>query len=82
MPKTWDGIYRGVLGNWYSHVAIDCHDDGGDLTESVALPPENAYFLIVPFSDGEEGSYGYDSSSRERPPAAAACRPSQALGCP
>ena len=55
----------------------------GSLTENVPLPVEDADFLVVPVSGGDEGSYGLDSSSHERPPAAAGgCRPSQALGCP
>jgi len=77
------GIYVGVLGQWYSHVAIDCHDDGSNLTETVPCPPQDVYYLVVPFNDSDEGSYGRDSSSNERPPAVlSTCRPSQALGCP
>ena len=81
--ETNYGIYAGFLGDWTSHVAVDCEDDGGDLTEVFTSPPEvSLYFLVVPWNDDGEGSYGLDSSSAERPPSAGAtCQPIQLPGC-
>ncbi|MBP7146660.1 MAG: M36 family metallopeptidase [Acidobacteria bacterium] len=77
------GIYRGTIGTWYDHVAVDCTDDDGDLVEEIAVPAGNAYFLVVPRSAAAEGSYGRDSSGVERPAGGGACVTAQvAAGCP
>ena len=77
------GIYEGVVGDWYSHRMIDCSEGGGNLTAIVAMPEGNAYYLVVPFNEINEGSYGLDSSCAERPVAVGeACQAPQALGCP
>jgi hypothetical protein len=70
-------IYEGVLGSWYSHAQIDCTDDGADLQETVAPSPGNRYYLVVPLSAVNEGSYGTDSHGVERPAGAPACRASR-----
>ena len=75
-------LYRGVIGSWYSHTLIDCHDDGDDLTEAVAMPAGNAYFLVAPSNAGTEGSYGRNSSGVERPRAVPPCQAVQSLSCP
>ncbi len=76
------GIYEGLLGNWYSHVAVDCSDDGGDLRENVIPMEGDGYYLVVPVNFNGEGSYGTDSDT-ERPTGTPACVPSQFLAsCP
>jgi hypothetical protein len=61
------GIYQGQLGNWYSHVAVQCGDaDGASLSEMIAEPASNAYFLVVPYGM-TEAPPGFDSSGDPRP---------------
>ena len=76
------GIYEGTIKTWYSHAAIDCYDDGGDLNEEIAPAAGNKYYLVVPNNPNDEGSYGTRSSGSERPQGTSPCRPTQALGCP
>lgn len=76
------GIYEGTIGSWYSHTAIDCDDNGADRAEIVTVPPGDVYYLVVPLGTADEGSYGVDSSSIERPPSTlTTCQPAQILGC-
>jgi hypothetical protein len=73
-------IYEGTIGDWYSHTAIDCSDDDGDLTETIGPSPGNRYYLIVPLNGSAEGSYGLDFQGAERPPGASTCVHAQRLG--
>jgi hypothetical protein len=76
-------IYEGTIGEWYSHTAVDCSDDGGDMAEDIPLSDGNRYYLVVPVNPSQEGSYGTASNRTERPPGAAACAFMQALAaCP
>jgi hypothetical protein len=78
------GIYEGTVGLWDSHAAVDCIDDGADLSEIVVPGAGDRYYLIAPLGT-TEGSYGISSSGEERAPAAAAgaCRAGQDLpDCP
>lgn len=77
-------IYEGTIGDWYSHVPIDCSDDGADLTEDVAFSPGDRYYIVVPLNASAEGSYGVAvPSGAERPRGATTCVSSQRLGvCP
>jgi len=72
-------IFEGVLGDWSSHTAIDCSDNGGDLTESVPLPADDRYYLVVPHNAAYYGSFGLNSALEERPVGTAVCAPAQAL---
>ncbi len=77
------GIYQGKLGAWYSHKALDCHDDGAPLVEEVTPAAGNTYYLVVPMNPGAEGSYGAASNGVSRPIGTATCRPVQQLTpCP
>jgi hypothetical protein len=67
-------IYEGTLGSWYSHSQLDCTDYGGDRQETVTPSPGNRYYLVVPESAANEGSYGADSHGAQRPAGAATCR--------
>ena len=61
------GIYQGLIGDWYSHVAVQCGDsDGMDLSEMIFEPAADAYFLIVPYGT-TEAPPGTDSSLVPRP---------------
>lgn len=76
-------IYAGTLGSWYSHVAVDCHDDGGDRSESVPMPSGSTYYLVVPQNPDVEGLYGASSGGIQRPRGGGACRVGQAITpCP
>lgn len=75
-------IYEGDLASPYSHVRIDCTDDGADFIEEVKPSAGDRYYLVVPWNANDEGSYG-DSTSGARPPGAATCVPTQVLSlCP
>jgi hypothetical protein len=69
------GIYEGRLGDWYSHVQIDCNDtDGVLLSEEVFLQTGDRYLLVAPYGDAE-GGMGHDPAGAPRPqPATAADR--------
>ncbi len=77
------GIYEGLLGNWSSHVAVDCSDDGGDLREEVIPMDGDRYYLVVPINFNGEGSHGTDSANNERLTGTSTCVPTQFLApCP
>jgi hypothetical protein len=87
LPGASDyGIYRGMLGDWDSHVALDCSDGGDPLVELILPGSESYYYLVVPHTGAVEGSYGYHSNGADRPrPAdpAARCVSAQSLDvCP
>jgi len=74
-------IYEGSLGSWDSHTRIDCSDSGGDLQETISPTFGSSYYLVVPRGDGNEGSYGRDSTGQERPVGVATCAATQVVGC-
>jgi hypothetical protein len=77
------GIYEGTIGNWASHVPIDCFDDGRDNMEAVTPSGTMNYYLVVPRNADYEGSYGQDSNLTERIQSIPACVNAQRLGtCP
>ena len=75
-------IYEGLVATYYSHVSLLC-STGDLLTATITPSVSNRYYLIVPITATEEGSYGLDSFGVERPVAAVGpCRPVQNLACP
>ena len=77
------GIYEGKIGSWTSHVSIDCSDDFSDLSEQITTSATSNYYLVVPHNTNDEGSYGLDSGSVERPVGGAACvTPQTITPCP
>ena len=70
-------IHEGVVGSWYSHQSIQC-TTGGALQATVTPAAGVTYYLVVPRTAGEEGSYG-DGSAGPRPPSSNGCLP-QGLG--
>lgn len=76
-------VMEGTLGSWSSHVSLVCSTGGA--TSITVSPGSGAshYYVVVPLSATEEGSYGVDSTGAERPPSAAPCRRVQnTVGCP
>lgn len=74
-------VYEGMVGTWYSHVPVTC-TTGGATSSTFAPAAGDRYYLVVPRNNTNEGSYGKNSSSVERPPSSSLCVP-QALGmCP
>ena len=74
-------VYEGELGVSGSLAARLCSTSGAT---SVTLPPSagDRYYLVVPISGGNEGSYGRTNGGTERAPAAAACFPQLIADCP
>jgi len=81
-PTTWE-IYRGTLGNYYSHAILTCDTSGANnWTEVNGLADGNSYYyLIVPATTTKEGSYGKDSDGSEIPAPFTACLPQDLTGC-
>ena len=76
-------VYEGLLGSWYSHLPLDCSDDGADLTEEISTAPGDRYYLVVPINPTEEGSYGTDGHAAERPVGLSVCVATQSIdACP
>jgi hypothetical protein len=77
-------VYEGTLGNFTSHLPMNCSTAGAlATTVTPAAGPGNRYYLIVPRSASYEGSYGTSSAGAEIPPSSARCRISQDLAvCP
>jgi len=74
------GIYRGNIGEYYSHTQIDCYDDGPDyLQETIPSDVGSYYFIIVARTDTVEGSYGKNSNGTERPVGITKCVANQNL---
>lgn len=80
VPGQDFGVYYGSLGDWSNLSILTCSTRYGTswLIESL---PMDSFWLVVPQSSGNEGSYGR-SSFGERLPAAAACKPQAIGGCP
>ena len=73
-------VYEGDLTTFPSHAPLLCSTAGA--TSASVVPTFGAsYYLVVPLSATNEGSYGVDSTLAERPPAVVSCA-AQALGCP
>lgn len=73
VPAQDFAVYRGSIGNFTSYSSLACSTDGAS-TYLAAGTPNNSFFLVVPQTATDEGSYGLTSWGTERPPAAAACR--------
>ena len=80
-PVSDYAVYEGSLGTPGSHVPLQCAT-GGATTATVPPSLGDRYYLVVPSSGGNEGSYGRTSDGTERAPSAAACAPQQIVGCP
>jgi len=73
-------IYEGVIGDYASHVAMQCTTGG--LTSATVTPASGSrYYLIVPNNGFREGSYGSDTAG-ERPQGFPACMSLSVGACP
>ena len=80
-PAVDYAIYEGSLAAPGVLTPRTC-STGGATTATVTPTGEAVYFLVVPQSGGNEGSYGRASGGFERFPAASACLPQIIVGCP
>jgi len=75
-------VYVGTIGIWYDHAPARC-STAGATSATVEPPMSDDYYLVVPMSPAEEGSYGTDGNGAERPAGAKACLAMQTLmPCP
>jgi cysteine-rich repeat protein len=72
-------VYRGVLGDFDSHLAVACSTSGVE-SASLPLPVEDSYFLVVPRNTYSEGSYG-SAAAGERPPSQLPCAAQKLTSC-
>ena len=77
VPDQDYAVYRGTIGNWTSLTSVTC-TTGHRRQWLIESPPLNTFWIVVPQTSTNEGSYGR-SSMGERPPALSACKP-QAIG--
>ena len=77
VPNQDFAIYQGTLGHWNDLVSLTC-TTGGSRSWLVDKPGSNHFWLVVPQTSANEGSYGV-SSFGERSPAAFPCKP-QSIG--
>lgn len=75
-------VYRGGMGSFGAPQSATCSTNGSTAW-TLTPPTASAYFLIVPLSATDEGSYGTGQGGAERPRAAVPCRPTQRIAaCP
>lgn len=67
-------VYEGVLGDWDSHAPRACALPDAVHTFTFSPLASDAYFLVVPYEDVYEGSYGRQGDGTERPLGNAFCR--------
>ena len=63
-------VYEGFVGSYYSHTMKDCLDDFADNTEEVTPHVSSTYYIVVPATTRDEGSYGLSDTAgvlMERP---------------
>lgn len=77
-------VYEGSIGDFYSHQPLPSYCGVASTSVSGVEPNSGSeYYLVVPASASEEGSYGLSSSGTERPPATTPCLMNQAIEkCP
>ncbi|MDH3284959.1 MAG: GEVED domain-containing protein, partial [Acidobacteriota bacterium] len=76
-------IHEGTLGTFYSHSSAVCSTGGATSFTGLAPAAGHRYFLVAPISATDEGSYGSDSSSSQRPVSTTSCIATQdSSSCP
>ena len=77
------GVYEGSLSiaGTYSHHPVSCNL-GNVTATSLAPSAGNRYYLVVPQTASQEGSYGRRGSGTERPQGTPACKPQLLSPCP
>lgn len=66
-------VHEGTLKVWYAHSPRAC-STAGMFSWTLTPASGNRYFLIVPLTDDDEGSYGRRSDGQERPQSFPSCR--------
>lgn len=75
-------VYEGTIGSWYSHGSLAC-TTGGATSATVTPSSGYRYYLVVPQSGTQEGSYGTRTGGTEIPQGSSPCKATQDLGaCP
>jgi hypothetical protein len=80
-PRQDFAVYRGAVGDYTSYSSVTC-STGRDTSYLAVDAPEGSFFLVVPRTSANEGSYGLTGAGAERPAAAAPCRPQSVGACP
>ena len=73
-------VYRGVLGDYDSHLPMTC-STGGATALTIPATGSSAYYLVVPRNPLQEGSYGTASNGTPRPPSTNPCLPQSIAPC-
>lgn len=81
VPGQDFAVYRGTLGAFGVYTAATCSTSG---QRQWAIPASGAdeFFLVVPTTSTDEGSYGRDGEGNERGVSGAACKPQSVAYCP
>ena len=81
VPNQDFAVYQGPIGDFTNYQSLTC-TTGRDGSYLAAGVPDGSFFLVVPMTSVNEGSYGHDGSGVERSPAAAACKTQDIGSCP
>lgn len=74
-------VYEGIIGTADSKSPIQCSTGGA--TDLIVSPSSGSrFYIVVPQSDGDEGSYGKQSTGVERTPDTGACTSQLIASCP
>jgi hypothetical protein len=79
-PNQDFALYQGVIGDFSNYASLVC-STGRDTGFLNVGAPANSFYLVVPRTSANEGSYGLTSEGAERAVAAAACIPQDIGGC-
>jgi Protein of unknown function (DUF1554) len=80
--QTNFAVYEGTIGTWYSHTSRLCTTGGALAATNLTPSAASSYYLVVPLSATNEGSYGKNSAGAEIPRGTAVCRANQSTdGC-
>ena len=74
-------VYQGAIGDFADYDSLTCTTDH-DTSYVIANTPANSFYLVVPSTSANEGSYGRNSAGTERPAATLACKPQSIGACP
>ena len=80
-PDQDFAVYRGTIGDFASYDSLTC-TTARETGYMVLGVPLDSFFLVVPGTSVNEGSYGLDGAGVERVAATAACALHSAGSCP
>lgn len=79
-PSQDFAVYQGAVGDYANYGSLTCTT--GRNTSYLAIgAPDNSFYLVVPRTSANEGSYGLTSGGAERTAAAAPCQPQSVGAC-